>query len=573
MEINNYLLAFGIRIQDLSDFKGWNDFIAHANQEAAKCKPKSTLASPAQKARYQAFLDKVKAIEAQVAHGASFSGFIEAQKAEMLEIQVEKTDEIKQMLRFCDAEKLQSDDFVKALCTEFAAFQITEDVIRKLIQAVQAEGTGNESNFSDCLSQQESKAVEDALRNTGHEGASLYEALEISDRSTVEELQKRASECCEAARKSNDNARSMLYGQCLKIFKTADAKQKYDNYRNLTKYEKINRNIEDPIRLTKTPRISEVIASKIITQAVKDYPKLSRAQAADYIKNYCAYRGYEVTIAAAEFVQVAPRQSVKTEGSAADKLIKNAEILLKQNELSERARAIFEEATKADPDNYLGWLGIARAITADFTLYEKSVQERAAEYIQCALFVAGSKKAEVEALWEKYLTGYANYRRKIQKQLDELYQAVADIEASKAAQQEAQKTQSQKVENLRQKMKYVNLKVSSLVAPIVWGAVVLGIAILFRMATLSDIEQFGLRDDIVLEVLVTAAIYAVSVFLMFVRPIWIVLQNKIARRNAKKLNAEFKVLQSIESAIADHESSIQTMNEKIRYNQNILNML
>lgn len=568
---NNYLLLFKINIQDSQPFKGWTDFIAKANEEANKHRPKSTIAPPAQKARYQALLDKIKELEAKADSGADFADFMQLQQREMLDLQAQKKEEIKRTLRFCDAEKLKSPDFVKTLCAEYAQFQITEDDILSLVKSVMTENESGGGDFSDYLTREDAKALEAALASAGRENSSLYEVLDERESSSVWDIQKQAHKSYENARKNNDGVLSALFGQCLKIFKTAESKQKYDNYLKISKYKKINHNIEEPIRLTGVTSIAENIASKIITQAVKDYPELSRAQAATYIKNHCEYWGYEVTIAATEFIQVAPLSIPEAkENDTVDKLIKTAEILLKQPDLCEKAKISFEEVTRVAPDNYHGWLGIARAITADFTLFEAVARNNAFEYVKCAMNVAGANRKEVEAKWSKYLRDYDIYKANLIRELNSLHQAIADVNTQIEQQTRERQARKLKLEKLENKTKYSKIKIFSTLLLTSSCIVIFLLARLFHTATLDDIAQLGYSSDIYLEIAIVTGLYLFAVFMLFFPTVRALFKQKRAKKALNKYNEELEMYNAIINGIDNNIAKSKGMDERFNSLKNML---
>ena len=238
---NNYLLLFKINIQETYSMSSWNDMITRVNEEAKKHKPKSTLVSQTQKNHYQNLLNKIKNLEEKQNDCESFTDFIQNQRSEMLAIQVEKTEEIERTLQFCDMEQLNSSDLIKALSAEYAEFQITEDVIVNIIKKALIENNSESESLSDYLSKEDAKILLNALVNAGYENSSLYDVLNEQENSSLNRLQNQAEQYYESARKNNDSALSALFGQCIKIFKTAESKKKYDNYLSITRYEKINR--------------------------------------------------------------------------------------------------------------------------------------------------------------------------------------------------------------------------------------------------------------------------------------------------------------------------------------------
>ena len=408
---NNYLLLFNINVKDTYSFREWSDFIPRVNEEVNNNRPKSTLVSASQKARYQLLSDKAKELERKSVGGDNFEDFIQSQRSEMLKFQAEKAEEIKRTLRFCDEEKLKSPDFAKTLCAEYSEFQMTEDIIMDIIKKVLSENSSGGGDFSDFLSKEDAKAIESALIGAGYENASLYEVLEERETSSVESLQEQANKRYENARKSNDGALSALFGQCLKVFKTDESKKKYDNYLNISRYKKINRNIDEPIRLTGISTVSENIASKIITQAIKDYPEISRAQAAEYIKKHCEYWGYVVSIADSEFVQTTPPPNPEVKEDIS-KLLQNAEDMYKKAKDRKRAGKLYEEIIDLAPANPFGWFGMACIITDDFSVFTKEKMGEAKYYATKALKLAtGNDASKVRSKWNAYITAFDSKQR------------------------------------------------------------------------------------------------------------------------------------------------------------------
>ena len=463
MENVNYLLLFNITVQESHQISSWSGFFERANAEAQKHRPKSTL-MPSKK--FDELQREIKALEETV-HSENFTNFIERQRREMQELQIAKTEKIKEDLRYLDEEKLKDPAVLKALCAEYKEFQITEDVIISLIQTVIKENKNNtsEEDFSNYLSKAEAKAIDTLIVDAGFGEASLYEILGVDSRTPIEDIKKAAEDRsnAETTKISLNHTRQKLFGQCLKIFKTNESKTKYDNYLRISRYKKINSHIESPFKYTSDTSISETVASKIITQAVKDYPSMSRAQVAEYIKKYCGFWGYKITIAPQEFIYTAPLQPEKKDDDVIGNLLRNAEIMLKQADLADKARAVFEEITKVAPDDYRGWLGIARAITLDFTLFEATARNNAFEYIKCALNVAGNNRRDVEAKWNKYLQSYENYKNQTKKELNTLYHKVGELNSQIEQQEKEQKVQEAKLIKLQKKMERGKVKFFSLI--------------------------------------------------------------------------------------------------------------
>lgn len=571
MENVNYLLLFNITVQESHQISSWSGFFERANAEAQKHRPKSTL-MPSKK--FDELQREIKALEETV-HSENFTNFIERQRREMQELQIAKTEKIKEDLRYLDEEKLKDPAVLKALCAEYKEFQITEDVIISLIQTVIKENKNNtsEEDFSNYLSKAEAKAIDTLIVDAGFGEASLYEILGVDSRTPIEDIKKAAEDRsnAETTKISLNHTRQKLFGQCLKIFKTNESKTKYDNYLRISRYKKINSHIESPFKYTSDTSISETVASKIITQAVKDYPSMSRAQVAEYIKKYCGFWGYKITIAPQEFIYTAPLQPEKKDDDVIGNLLRNAEIMLKQADLADKARAVFEEITKVAPDDYRGWLGIARAITLDFTLFEATARNNAFEYIKCALNVAGNNRRDVEAKWNKYLQSYENYKNQTKKELNTLYHKVGELNSQIEQQEKEQKVQEAKLIKLQKKMERGKVKFFSLILKTVSSVAIFMLARLFHEGTLYDIQDFGYSWDIYLEIAITIGVYLLSVF-MVLTPIRTIFKAFRAKKTKKKHQAALEVYRSLMNDINKNKNSRTGMYERINYLKNMLNM-
>lgn len=550
---NNYLLLFNMNVKDTYSFREWSDFISRVNEEVNNNRPKSTLVSASQKARYQLLSDKAKELERKSLGGDNFEDFIQAQRSEMLKFQAEKAEEIKSTLRFCDEEKLKSYDFAKTLCAKYSEFQMTEDIIMDIIEKVLSENSSDRRDFSNFLSKEDAKAIESALIGAGYENISLYEVLEERETSSVESLQEQANKRYENARKSNDGALSTLFGQCLKVFKTDESKKKYDNYLNISRYKKINRNIDEPIRLTGINTVSENIASKIITQAVKDYPEISRAQAAEYIKKHCEYWGYVVSIADSEFVQTAPSPNPKAkEEEDISKLLQNAEDMYKKAKDRKRAGKLYEEIINLAPTNPFGWFGMACIITDDFSVFTKGKMGEARYYATKALNLAtGNDASKVQSKWNAYITAFDSKQR-------EYRQLVSDNDRKISLLQYRNSELIDEIERYRNNkwnlVDVISLIIKIGLAGIFSSALYIAMVILFGYVLSNDTIFKGDMLELIMIIIANITVMVLPII------VFVCLVKKLSKKNISK-----KHLQKIEKSeqeLSENEDAIEKLKQE-----------
>ena len=111
------------------------------------------------------------------------------------------------------------------------------------------------------------------------------------------------------------------------------------------------------------------------------------------------------------------------ENSSVSTMVENANALLTKLNEPEKAKILFEQISEEYPGDFRGWLGIARAITADFSAKKLSIKQfrEAQTNIDKAMSVSDDETSEsIKSRWLKYRSEVSDDIKSKEDILDEL---------------------------------------------------------------------------------------------------------------------------------------------------------
>ncbi len=210
-----------------------------------------------------------------------------------------RDEKIKELDRRLDLYSAKSDELsekdLKMLLKSFSAFGFTEENIKNKFTKL-IESQNKKIDLSETIDKNQAKNIKNFMQQLGKKDQTLYEFLNLSNKSSCDLLLKTASGIkakilAKGKKTGTDNARQAICGLCAVIFKDKASKNKYDNYINLTKYYSVNDAIEE-MGLSNKRIIEPKMKERLIDIAVEEY-RISPSEASAYISNYCELTGFQ----------------------------------------------------------------------------------------------------------------------------------------------------------------------------------------------------------------------------------------------------------------------------------------
>lgn len=190
-----------------------------------------------------------------------------------------------------------SDKQIKALLKTYGSYGISETLIRKRFKAGEEQ---EKEQIGEVISKDMANNIRNKFNQMGTPEATLYTFLGLSDSSSPDQLVTEADALrkrllTKGSNSATDAASQALAGLAKEIFKNQAEKKKYDNYLRVTRYVKLNTQINDVARMNKRT-INPKAKEALIDFALKTYPGegLTLSKVSAYIDTYCEYMGYVV---------------------------------------------------------------------------------------------------------------------------------------------------------------------------------------------------------------------------------------------------------------------------------------
>lgn len=254
---------------------------------------KRALNNPVKKARALENLNNLEQIKSVMLD--SRARLEEAEKAKRLKkekvAQLEKDIKVKLVAQV----DLSKPAEIKRLLKKYTDYGFTEDDVKKIIKKQDSNNT-EAIDLSKILTFDEGKKIQQALKDVGLQGKSLYDFLGVNKNQSADQLKNKAKKerqtiLRKGDKNPEDTAKQTLYGLCETIFKDAASKQKYDNYTHITRHISVNELIEE--LALKEKRLTPEGKSLVLSEAIKngaDYVEID-----SYINEYCQFRNFTLS--------------------------------------------------------------------------------------------------------------------------------------------------------------------------------------------------------------------------------------------------------------------------------------